>query len=127
MLSAVSDQLPSLLRDLAVAGIVGFIYLTAKAATERRGMRLVLLKGFMWCAGLALLAAVLKGQGTCVGGDPLFGYCDERLGGYVPSMTSRVATFAYWFLLLMTPVAAGAFNDRSRLRFMAGGAAKDRA
>lgn len=116
MLDAIGSELPQVLRDLAIAGIAFTAYDLACRSTARKGSAATLLKGALLCAGVAVVAAALLGQGSCVSGDPLFGYCDERAGAYVPSLASRAATFVYWLLLLGVPVAIGAFDDKARLK-----------
>jgi hypothetical protein len=99
-----------------LAGLAFLAFDLSRRSTAANGTATTLLKCLGWCAGLALIAALLLGQGTCVSGDPLFGYCEEREGGFVPSLASRVGQFVCWFLLLVVPALIGAFDSSARLK-----------
>jgi hypothetical protein len=72
----------------------------------------VLLKGFLWCAVIALIAAFTLGNPTCiVQDDPLYGGCAEYADdGYEPTSEQMIAKFGFTMTLLYVPAIIGAFN-----------------
>lgn len=113
-----STHLMAVTGDLIRGALVCVAYLTARTATERRGTYWTIGSALGWCAGVALLAAIVIGQGSCTDGEPMFGYCDDGIGGYAPAISARVGAFVHVFLLLFVPVVVGAFNDRARLKHL---------
>ena len=110
-----SDQLSSVIRDLIVGVVIYFAYTTAREAGEKNGRWAALWKGTGWCAGLAIIGALLLGQPTCAAqdDDPIRGSCIEHADdGYVPSTEARLASFMRLGLLLFIPVVAGVMNSR---------------
>jgi hypothetical protein len=96
---------------LFIAGIVHAAYWTAKV--HAKGSRnAVLLKGFLWCAGIALIASISLGEPTCIEkDDPMYGGCAEYADdGYELTTEQRVANIAYNMTLLYVPVVIGAFS-----------------
>lgn len=103
-----SDELFRVARDLAVAGLVYLAYKTAKDAGNNQGRRAALLKGWGYCIGIAIFAAVMLGRPSCEDADPLYGGCSQQDDdGYIPSSSQRGATFLYWMLLFGVPVTMG--------------------
>lgn len=99
---------------LFIAGIVYFAWKTAHDNAERGGYKAVLWKGFLWCAGIALFASFTLGNPTCEqSSDPIYGGCEQYAdNGYEPTAEQRVASFAYYMILLYIPVIIGAFGKR---------------
>lgn len=104
-------------RALILAAIVLKVYSLAKSAGERNGRLIALRDGIFWCAGFAIFAALIQGAPSCdSGGDPLFGFCERSDDGQPEVSTEqRAATFLFWSLVLMTPVAVGAMQSRKRV------------
>lgn len=123
-----SDQLIQVARDLAVAGLVYIAYKLARDASKTSGRISALWRGWAWSLGLAGFAALIMGNPSCSGGDPMFGYCDQGGDGFAPTIAARLARFLYYALLFGVPVTIGAMAykghplnpranpDRSRLK-----------
>jgi len=110
---AYSDAFYRAIQGLLIAGIVAFAYKTARHADVSRWG--VIWRGFLWCAGIALFAAVSMGQPSCEEGDPLHGTCEQYADdGYTATADQRVGRFWYLFILLYAPVLIAGLGERSR-------------
>jgi hypothetical protein len=83
----------------------------AKESGEKNGRARALRGCAVWCFGIALAFAALKGQPSCEDRDAYScnQYADD---GYTPTGKEREETFAFWSLLLATPAAFGVFESR---------------
>lgn len=101
----VSEQFIQVARDLVVVFIGYQSYRLGKSAAVKRGrLRAIAVCG-AWCVGLAALAALMLGNGSCADIE-MFGYCDGE-GAYEPDLTARLAQFLYWSAFLVAPAFYG--------------------
>ena len=109
-----TDEIFRAARDLMIAGIVILAYKTAREAKMTKAK--VAWSGFLWCAGIALFAAVTLGSPSCEeAGDPIHGGCEQYADdGFKPSFEQRSAKFLYFLTLLYVPVLMGAFSEREK-------------
>lgn len=97
---------------LLVAGILSVVWRQAYGNARGGKLKEVLWKGFLWCGGIALLFSVMLGDSTCeIQADPVYGGCEQYADdGYEPTTEQRVASLAYFLVLLYVPVVAGALS-----------------
>jgi hypothetical protein len=107
-----SDAILRAVHALFVAGIVVFAYRTARNA--RMPTWSVVWRGFLWCAAIALFAAISMGQATCIEqDDPFHGGCSEYADdSFNPTTDERVGRFIYFLIVLYVPVMIGAAGER---------------
>lgn len=119
-----TDQIFQVVRDLVIAGIVAGAYITAKRADT--GCWETVWRGFLYCGGIALFAALVMGQPSCEdAGDRLFGGCEAFADdGYEATPKQRAARFLYYFVLLYIPVLIAAGSEQKK--FQRGGRAGNR-
>lgn len=110
----ITNEIFRALGFLMIAGFASFVYLLAHDNTIKSGVKTILWKGFLWCAGISLFTSIMLGNPTCEQrADPAFGGCEEYLDdGYEPTTEQRVANFAYFMTLLYIPVAFGALSRK---------------
>lgn len=107
----IAEEILNALKYLFVANVIYFIYEESQKNARTLGLRPVLWKGFMWCAGIAIIFAVNLGSPTCIDseqdnrGTTCLEYADD---GYEPSPQAKYAEFAFFFILFYAPVIAGA-------------------
>ncbi|NTV40791.1 MAG: hypothetical protein HGA61_00760 [Candidatus Moranbacteria bacterium] len=100
---------------LFIAGLVYFAWNTARKETIKSGHKEILVKGFCWCAGIAIFASFTLGQPTCTDyeqdnrGSTCYDYADD---GYTPTTEQRVAKFAYFMTLFFIPVVLGTLDGK---------------
>lgn len=96
-------------RLLAVAGIVRIAYTTARDSAAVRGVWPAAWRGAAWAFAIALFAAAMAGQASCVdAGDGMFGGCLERANnGFTPSLDYQGSIFLFWAILLLVPIGMG--------------------
>jgi hypothetical protein len=114
-MEAISTEIFKVLGYLFIAYIVYAAWLMARKNAGGGNFKMVLWKGFLWCAGIALFASFSLGNPTCdVQSDPLYGGCDEYAdNGFEPTTEQRTSKFAYWLTLLYLPVIFGAYMGRN--------------
>ncbi len=115
-MNVISDGIFRALGYLLIAGIA---YLAGKIASDnsKNGKyKIVLWKGFLWCAGIALFASVVVGNPFCESYDDLlYGSCEYYADdGYEPTTEQTVGSFAYFMTLLYIPVVIGALSNRDK-------------
>jgi hypothetical protein len=112
MEETIFNEILKALGHLFIAGIALFAYKTAVDNAKGGKVKIVLWKGFLWCAGIALFTSLIMGAPTCEqGSDPVYGGCDYYADdGYEPSTEKRTGRFAYFMALLYLPVVIGAFS-----------------
>lgn len=106
----ISDEFFRALGHLLIAGIVYLAWGMASNNAKDGKYKTVLWKGFLWCAGIALLASITLGDPSCEEwDDPIRGgcvyYADD---GYEPTVEQRGAIFVYLMTLLYIPVIIAA-------------------
>lgn len=99
---------------LLISGIVYTIWKMAFDDTIKSNYKTVLLKGLVFCVGIALFASISLGNPTCLQiSDPAYGGCDEYADdGYVPTSDQKVANFAYYMTFLYVPVMLGVYKSK---------------
>lgn len=100
---------------LIIAGMVCTAFNIASEQARNHKYKVVLWKGLLWCAGIALFASITLGNPTCEtqSDDRLYGHCEQYANdGYIPTTEQMVASFSYFMTLLYIPVAIGAFRQR---------------
>lgn len=112
----VSEEVWRALGYLFISGIVAFAWKQAHDAARRSGLYMTLVKGLIWCAGIAMFAAVIMGNPSCeIEGDPLYGGCEQYADdGFEPTGEQRAARFAYFLTLLYVPVVIGSLNGSKK-------------
>ena len=105
-------------RSLGYLFIAGVVYLAWKTSNNNAAggkYKAVLWKGFLWCAGIAILAAATLGYSSCEEqSDPLRGGCAQYGDdNYKPTMEQRVAKFTYVMILLYVPTVLGALQRKN--------------
>jgi len=117
-METISTEIFKALGYLFIAFIVYVAWLMARKNAGSGNFKMVLWKGFLWCAGIALFASFSVGDPTCIDseqdlrGSTCYEYADD---GYQPTTEQRAAQFAYWFTLLYLPVIFGAYGGKNRL------------
>ena len=108
------DEVFRALGYLFIAGVVYYTWKTAYDKAEGGKYKIVLWKGFLWCAGIALFTSFILGNPTCeMQSDPVYGGCEYYADdGYEATTEQRVANFAYFMTLLYVPVVIGALNKK---------------
>jgi hypothetical protein len=100
---------------LFISGLTYIAWNTAREETIKSDYKEILLKGFGWCAGIALFASFTLGQPTCNDyeqdnrGGTCYDYADD---GYTPTTEQRVAKFAYFMTLFYIPVILGTLKGK---------------
>lgn len=114
-MSLVFDEIAKAVGYLLIAGIVAFVWKTARDSACEVGTKKTLWKGFLWCAGIALFASITLGNPTCEEvSDPVRGGCDSYADdGWEPTTEQRLANFAYFMTLLYVPVVIGAYQSKN--------------
>lgn len=96
---------------VVIAGILGIAYSLAKnSSNNRKG---TLLKGLLWCAGIAFVLSLYLGDPTCIDQeyDTRGTICNEYADdGFTPTLEQRISKFAYYLTLLYPPVVLAAFG-----------------
>jgi hypothetical protein len=112
----ITDEIFKALGYLLIAGIVSTIYHEAQHYTEGGKLKMVLWKGFLWCAGIAFFASLILGSATCEQkSDPVYGGCEEYADdGYEPTTQQRIANFAYLMTLFYIPIVFGALKESKK-------------
>lgn len=97
---------------LLVSGVVFFAWKQGRDSAKGGKLQTALSKGFLWCAGLALLSSIMLGNPACEQtADPVYGGCEQYAdNGYERSDEQRIANFIYLMTLLYLPVVFGAFK-----------------
>ena len=114
-METISTEIFKALGYLFIAFIVYVAWLMARKNAGSGNFKMVLWKGFLWCAGIALFASFSVGDPTCIDseqdlrGSTCYEYADD---GYQPTTEQRAAQFAYWFTLLYLPVIFGAYKGK---------------
>lgn len=96
-----TDQLIQVARDLALVFIGYQSFRLAREAAVKRGRLRALAVCGAWCLGLAAIAAILLGNGSCSDIE-MHGTCVGE-GGYEPSLDARLSQFLYWAAFLTIP------------------------
>lgn len=100
---------------LIIAVIVYAAWNIAHQSVNGDNIKEVLWKGFLWCAGIAIVTSISLGSPSCIEeeydprGSTCLEYADD---GYEPTTEQRAAKFAYIMTLLYIPVLVGAFNGK---------------
>src|SRR5690349_9026073 len=101
------NEILKALTYLFIAAIVYYAYRLSRHSRPNRNGTLV--KGFLWCTGIALFGSVILGHPSCFERDEA-GCVEFADDGYSPTTEQRAANFAYIFTLLYIPVLVGAFD-----------------
>lgn len=111
-MEAIFHEIFRALGYLLIAGVALFAWKTARDNAKGGKLKMVLWKGFLWCAGIAFFASITLGNPTCEErSDPVYGGCEQYAdNGYEPTTEQRTASFVYFMTLLYLPVVFGAFN-----------------
>ena len=102
---------------LCIAGIIYIVGKTASDKAKKGSYISVLWKGFLLCAGIALVASIALGNPSCEDyeQDPWGGICYSYSdSGFEPTTEERIARFAYFMTLLYVPVIIGAISNRKK-------------
>jgi hypothetical protein len=105
----------SSLKLLFLSIIILYIWRTADKYAMNGRYKEVLWKGFLYCAGIALLGAISVGEPSCIDseidlhGSVCVEYADD---GFVPTTEDQVGAFAYYMTLFYLPVFVAAINHR---------------
>lgn len=94
--------------------IAGLLYIAWKLAYDNsKGKKfwITLLKGFLWCIGIAIFTSITLGNPACEErSDPVYGGCERYAdNGFEPTTTQRIANFIYYMVLLFPPVVLGIY------------------
>jgi hypothetical protein len=112
MIEVIFNEILKALGYLLIAGVALFAWKTAHDNARGGKLKIILWKGFLWCAGIALFANLMMGAPSCEEqSDPVYGGCDQYTdNGYEPTTQQRAGRFAYLMTLLYLPVIIGAFD-----------------
>ncbi|MEK7631931.1 MAG: hypothetical protein AAB445_03645 [Patescibacteria group bacterium] len=104
------DEVVRAIGYLFVAGLVTFAWQQARNYARGGKLKLVLWKGFQFCAGIAIFASLTLGNPTCIQqDDPVYGGCQEYdSDGYQPTSEEIISTFVFYMILFYAPVVFGA-------------------
>ncbi|MFA6537662.1 MAG: hypothetical protein WCT18_04690 [Patescibacteria group bacterium] len=109
----ITNEIFRALGYLFVAFIVWNAYNMACNKAKGGNFKIVLLKGFLWCGGIALFASMTLGNVMCEQSIYPNGGCEQYSdGGYIPTTEQRTAKFAYLMTLLFVPVVFGAIKGK---------------
>jgi hypothetical protein len=112
------DEIFKALGYLMMAGIIVIAWKFARDNATEANFKMVLFKGFLWCAGIALFASATLGSPTCEeSSDPVYGGCEQYADDdFEPSTEQQTAKFAYYLTLLYVPVLFGVFYEAGSLK-----------
>ena len=115
-METISTEIFKALGYLFIAFIVYVAWLMARKNAGSGNFKMVLWKGFLWCAGIALFASFSLGDPTCIDSEQDYrsSTCNEYAdNGFEPTTEQRTAQFAYFFTLLYLPVIFGAYTGKN--------------
>jgi hypothetical protein len=112
----ISERIFDALYYLFLAGIISIVFRIARNKAIEIGLKKTILNGLLWCIGIALFSSITLGNPSCeYKSDPVYGGCEEYADdGYEPTNEEKVANFAYFIVLLYTPVVLGALNAEKK-------------
>lgn len=113
------DQIFLAIKYLIIASLVIFSYRIAYKNTNKVNFKKNFWKGFLWCAGIALIGAYTLGgfEVNCIEYeyDQYGRYCieyTENANYYNSELESRIAKFIFIMILIYIPVTIGVFKGR---------------
>lgn len=104
---------------LVISCIVYTAWNIARESVNGDNVKTILWKGFLWCAGIALITSISLGAPSCIDEeyDPHGSVCNEYADdGFEPTTEQRAANFAYFMTLLYIPVLVGAYKGKNSHR-----------
>lgn len=116
-MAIVESEIFRALGHLLIAYMIYIAWKLSYEATAKIGFKKVLLKGLLWCAGIAVFATITLGTHTeNYDDDPFYGR-GETVQDYKPTNEQRFANFAYYITILYLPVIVGAIKGRKNSKF----------
>jgi hypothetical protein len=117
--TVITNKIFEALGYLFVAGIAYGIYNFTREETassyDKNPLKPILLKGLLWCGGLALISSIVMGNPTCEEIDYPSQTCiKESDDKWEPSTDQRISNFTFFFTLLYVPVVIGAVDGKKQ-------------